>query len=448
MKQKQFKQQNPSGGMTDTRGGISKPRDAASAVKSALSAIDNSFDIDYLLVTKVWDDVTELDNVADGIKASDYGKVSGKLMISGDGKATTLVDALPLDKSNWELPQPLEVVPVFYYGGNLHYLNSSVKLTGNISSPAVKNPVLDNAMRDGINRKLLTYPSTWNRVKVPLTGRGSRQINSRFGSSILFDNNYSLLKDEYGKTKPTIRLSNNQNQTTPKFYTPGVPQEGSTILMTSGQSPEYFSELTPLTNIELDKNYDSSEKDTILLNSDRLILQSVDSSTYISSGEDVKISGKNVYVNNQPMVLSNELINVIELIVKEINNVLVNIQTTTGTPTQLQRDSLNRIVEMELPDIVATEDRHNLKKKKISKLKTESLISKEPDEIKYKAKEIGEVVSFKNRKDITIDGKTPKLRQKIKEGSEIEVKDGSFLIYRQLINGEKIKISGMSGELL
>jgi len=172
MKQKQFKQQNPSGGMTDTRGGISKPRDAASAVKSALSAVDNSFDIDYLLVTKVWDDVTELDNVADGIKASDYGKVSGKLMISGDGKATTLVDALPLDKSNWELPQPLEVVPVFYYGGNLHYLNSSVKLTGNISSPAVKNPVLDNAMRDGINRKLLTYPSTWNRVKVPLTGRG------------------------------------------------------------------------------------------------------------------------------------------------------------------------------------------------------------------------------------------------------------------------------------
>ena len=58
------------------------------------------------------------------------------------------------------------------------------------------------------------------------------------------------------------------------------------------------------------------------------------------------------------------------------------------------------------------------------------------------------MVSFKNEKDITIDGKTPKLRQKIKEGSEIEVKDGSFLIYRQLINGEKIKISGMSGELL
>jgi len=218
--------------------------------------------------------------------------------------------------------------------------------------------------------------------------------------------------------------------------------------MTSGQSPEYFSELTPLTNIELDKNYDSSEKDTILLNSDRLILQSVDSSTYISSGEDVKISGKNVYVNNQPMVLSNELINVIELIVKEINNVLVNIQTTTGTPKKLQIDSLTDILKNELPDIVATEDRHNLKKKKISKLKTESLISKEPDEIKYKAKEIGEVVSFKNEKDITIDGKTPKLRQKIKEGSEIEVKDGSFLIYRQLINGEKIKISGMSGELL
>jgi hypothetical protein len=448
MKQKQFKQQNPSGGMTDTRGGISKPRDAASAVRSALSAIDNSFDIDYLLVTKVWDDVTELDNVADGIKVSDFGKVSGKLMITGDGKATTLVDALPLDKSNWELPQPLEVVPVIYYGGNLHYLNSSMKLTGNLSWPAVKNTPLSPDKEAAIRRKLLTYPSTWNRVKVPLTGRGSRQINSRFGSSILFDNNSTILKDETGKSKPTIRLSNNQNQTTPKFYTPGVPQEGSTILMTSGQSPEYFSELTPLTNIELDKNYDHSEKDTILLNSDRLILQSVDSSTYISSGEDVKISGKNVYVNNQPMVLSNKLISVIELIVKEINDALEKIQTVSGTPMVGSIKNLKTILKNELPDIVATEDRHNLKKKKISKLKTESLISKEPDEIKYKPKEIGEVVSFKNRKDITIDGKTPKMRQKIKEGSEIEVKDGAFLIYRQLVNGEKIKISGMSGELL
>ena len=304
-----------------------RPQNTQAQIQQHLAGIPESFEIDFMVVTAVNDTIFSLPPKLNSSEPDEgeFGAITGKFLISEGGKLRKGLMAYPIDTGNFELPVPGETVPVIMYGDTHYYLNRKISHDGSFSYA----PQLDGLIetdRIEVQKKIIQYKSTGenNNKKLPLSGRGSKQINSRFGSSIIFDNNRSRLESQLGKTKPTLRISNNQSQQTPLFYIPSLGAEGSTILMTSGDSTEDFAEQLPLKNTKF--NPLSSDKDTIVLDTDRLILQTQDGSVFMNSSDDFIINGRNVYINNEPAVegkrLQTYLGFMIELLEKLANGIL------------------------------------------------------------------------------------------------------------------------------
>lgn len=292
-------------------------------IKNYASEIrSTSFEIDFLKVKTVYD---TLDDAATDM--STFGMVSGKFIYSEQQKRqTTESKAYPLNVSSFELPLPNEIVPVIRYNGKNYYLDQ-LTLGGLIStySPEIGNTTgWDENTRKKIQKKVEGYDAPKNPKKRPLVGRGSKQINSRYGSSILMD---------HSEGNPSIRLSNNQSQEADApFFTPKFFREGSTILLDSDTTKEW-----PDPPVDGVQNMDDNNGNKIIINSDQLIFQSRQDSIHINSPDTIYLNAPNVKINNQPAVMGSELTiilnQMVEILEKLLSGVLMNPSTAAGYNT-------------------------------------------------------------------------------------------------------------------
>jgi hypothetical protein len=166
-----------------------------------------NFQIDFLKVKTVIDTA---DKTKEGENApynpSKFGMVEGKFIFSEKQKLQTNESkAYPLNVSSFELPLPNEIVPVIRYSGTNYYLDQ-LTLNGFLPShnPEIGNTTgWDEDTLKEIQKKVEGYAAPKNPKKRPIVNRGSKQISSRYGSSILMD---------HTEGNPSIRLSNNQSQ--------------------------------------------------------------------------------------------------------------------------------------------------------------------------------------------------------------------------------------------
>jgi hypothetical protein len=369
-----------------------------------------------------------------------FGSVKGKFKISEAFRKG--ITAYPLDRGNFELPIPGETVPVIIYGDTHYYLNRKISHGGQFSySPQLAG--LAETDKIEVQKKLLLYKSSTNLKKQPLSGKGSKQINSRFGSSIIFDNNRTFQSGN--PTKPTLRLSNHQSQLTAgTFYSPELAKEGSTILLTSGDSVEDFGIQLPLLGVGVGQYPHPSEKDTIVIDTDRLILQTQDGSVFMNSSDDFIINGRNVYINQQPVVLGSSLNKIlVEPLLKLLLHFVDATKTSISKPDRMtiKRD-LEKLLERQ-NDYLALEGNHPLKKKpREERSRSADLYVDEPENpgTSEKRRKVATIYSLKG--DITVNGSHPKSKQKLKEGDVIQTKfnPASTIVWKWSIDSSEYKL--------
>ena len=421
------------------------PKNTQAQIQQHLAGVPTDFEIDYMVVTDVKDSEYNLDRKQNQeLDEGSYGAITGIFKISEGDTLRKGITAYPLDKGNFELPIPGESVPVIIYGDTYYYLDKKISHGGQFSySPQLAG--LTQTDKIEVQKKLLLYKSVGNIKKQPLSGRGSKQINSRFGSSIIFDNNRTFQSGN--PTKPTLRLSNNQSQETPLFYNPSLSREGSTILLTSGDSEEDLFTQLPLNGITPTLSpYYPTEKDTIVIDTDRLILQTQDGSVFMNSSDDFIINGRNVYINNEPAVegkrLQTYLGFMIELLEKLANGILkTNGRNAAGGEVYL--DNQIKILKDRLNMFLAIEGNHLLTKKTLEqRSKANDLYIDEPTNpgTSEKRRKVATVYSLKG--DVTINEKAAKPKQKLKEGDVIQTKLNplSTIVWKWSVNSGEYKL--------
>jgi len=332
-------------------------------IKNYASEIrSTSFEIDFLKVKTVYD--TSDDAATD---MSTFGMVSGKFIYSEQQKRqNTESKAYPLNVSSFELPLPNEIVPVIRYNGKNYYLDQ-LTLNGLIStySPEIGNTTgWDAETLKKIQNKVEGYAAPKNPKKRPLVGRGSKQINSRYGSSILMD---------HTEGNPSIRLSNNQSQSPVNFpyFQPTFFKEGSTILLDSDTTENF-----PIASVQNVQNMNDNNGNKIILNSDQLIFQSRQDSIHINSPDTIYLNAPNVKINNEPAVMGSELSEVLDQMVdmlgKIISGLLSHPTTAGGFSSGAQTaaaetylmDIREQILESGQEGFHATEGKHGIRKLK------------------------------------------------------------------------------------
>tara|TARA_R100000008_G_scaffold59254_1_gene36965 strand:+ start:749 stop:2170 length:1422 start_codon:yes stop_codon:yes gene_type:complete len=414
-----------------------RPQNTQAQIQSHLAGIPESFEIDYMVVTVVNDSIFNLPQKSTGEPdEGEFGAITGKFLISEGGKLRKGLMAYPLDTGNFELPIPGETVPVIMYGDTYYYLNRKISHGGNFSyAPQLAGLIQTDKIE--VQKKIIQYKSAGenNNKKLPLSGRGSKQINSRFGSSIIFDNNRSRLESQLGKTKPTLRISNNQSQQTPLFYIPSLGAEGSTILMTSGDSTEDFAEQVPLKNTKF--NPLSSDKDTIVLDTDRLILQTQDGSVFMNSSDDFIINGRNVYINNSAAVRGEELQIYLETM-QEIMETMYQALSKTNAAALMSGvgNKLKQLKERK-NDYLAIDGKHPLKKKTLEeRSRSADLYVDEPElgtgNITH---QVATIYSIQG--DVMVNEKTVKPKQKLNEGDLIETESEAKVVWKWKLDGSE-----------
>ena len=298
-----------------------------------------SFEIDFLKVKTVYD---TLDKTKDGPDTppimSKFGMVSGKFIYSEQQKRqNTESKAYPLNVSSFELPLPNEIVPVIKYNGKNYYLDP-LTLNGLLPS---HNPEIGNTtgwsptILEEIQKKVEGYDAPKNPKKRPIVNQGSKQINSRYGSSILMDQI---------EGNPSIRLSNNQSQSPVNFpyFQPTFFREGSTILLDSGTTAKF-----PIAPVENVQNMVDNNGNKIIINSDQLIFQSRQNSIHINSPDTIYLNAPNVKINNQPAVMGSELSIILDQMVDILANVisgLLSPDTATGFTTGVLKPQAEKLL--------------------------------------------------------------------------------------------------------
>lgn len=295
--------------------------------------------IDFLKVKIVYDtlDMTK-DGPDDPPIPSKFGMVEGKFIFSEKQKLQTNESkAYPLNVSSFELPLPNEIVPVIRYSGTNYYLDQ-LTLNGFLPShnPEIGNTTGwdENTLKE-IQKKVEGYAAPKNPKKRPLVGRGSKQINSRYGSSILMD---------HTEGNPSIRLSNNQSQSPQNlpYFEPTFFREGSTILLDSDTTANF-----PIASVENVENMVDNNGNKIIINSDQLIFQSRQNSIHINSPDTIYLNAPNVKINNQPAVMGSELSSILDQMVDILANVisgLLSPDTATGFTTGVLKPQAEKLL--------------------------------------------------------------------------------------------------------
>ena len=328
--------------------------------KYAKDILQEAFEIDFLKVGKVWDTV---DDAADDM--SKFGMVSGKFIYSDAQKLSKSTKAYPLNVSSFELPLPKEIIPVIKYNRTNYYLDQ-LTLNGLISSysPEIGMTDLPSNTLKTIQERVEGYDAPKNPKKRPIVNQGSKQINSRYGSSILMD---------HKEAKPSIRLSNNQSQTPVNFpyFTPTFFREGSTILLDSGTTENF-----PIASVQNVQRMNDNNGNKIILNSDQLIFQSRQDSIHINSPDTIYLNAPNVKINNEPAVMGSELSEVLDQMVDMLGKIIsgvLSFPTTAGGFTSGAQTAAAETYLMDIREQIwesgqegfhATEGKHGIKKLK------------------------------------------------------------------------------------
>ncbi|MBT7555484.1 hypothetical protein HN615_00985 [Candidatus Woesearchaeota archaeon] len=314
-----------------------------------------SFEIDFLKVSKVWDTV---DDAADDM--SKFGMVSGKFIYSESQKLQKTAKAYPLNVSSFELPLPKEIIPVIKYNETNYYLDQ-LTLNGLIPSysPEIGMTDLPSNTLKTIQERVEGYDAPKNPKKRPIVNQGSKQISSRYGSSILMD---------HKESKPSIRLSNNQSQSpqNASFFSPTFFREGSTILLDSDTTENF-----PMASVQNVQRMNDNNGNKIIINSDQLIFQSRQDSIHINSPDTIYINAPNVKINNEPAVMGYEVSDVLHQILDMLGKIISGIlshPTTAGGFTsgaqQAAAETYLMDIREQLDEFLATDGKHGISKLK------------------------------------------------------------------------------------
>jgi hypothetical protein len=312
-----------------------------------------SFEIDFLKVKTVYDTLDMTKDGPDGPpNPSKFGMISGKFIYSEQQKRqNTESKAYPLNVSSFELPLPNEIVPVIRYNGKNYYLDQ-LTLGGLIStySPEIGNTTgWSPTTLEEIQKKVEGYDAPKNPKKRPLVGRGSKQINSRYGSSILMD---------HKEGNPSIRLSNNQSQSPQNlpYFVPTFFREGSTILLDSDTTENF-----PIASVENVQNMVDNNGNKIIINSDQLIFQSRQNSIHINSPDTIYLNAPNVKINNEPAVMGDALVNHLDNILEILDLIITAVLpgNLVLQPKLVEANNELKALRTRLEKIHATPGKHH-----------------------------------------------------------------------------------------
>ena len=367
-KDKFFQKSEPKGPKMDDVGGtIVRKGDIYSAIqKHGGDDRFTDFEIDFMKVIKAWDTVDDISPDDGPADMSKFGMVYGKFIYSGGMKLQTPESkAYPLNVSSFELPLPNEIVPVIRYNGTNYYLDQ-LTLNGFFPSynPEIGMTNLPLSTQINMQKSAEGYDATKNQKKRPIVNQGSKQISSRYGSSILMDHN---------EANPSIRLSNNQSQSPQNlpYFVPTFFKEGSTILLDSDTTRNW-----PTPSVQNVQNMNDNNGNKIIINSDQLIFQSRQDSIHINSPDTIYLNAPNVKINNEPAVMGSELSEVLDQMVdmlgKIISGLLSHPATTSGFTSGAQTaaaethlmDIREQIWESGQEGFHATEGKHGISKLK------------------------------------------------------------------------------------
>jgi hypothetical protein len=362
-KQKFFVNSEPIGTLPDLNKGITSRLEVYNLVKQFIEdARAIPFEIDFLQVSRVWDKKEEIEE-----DISKFGMVNGKFIYSQSTRMPTPVRAYPVDVDNLELPIPGEIVCVIkYWDKNYYFDKISIEGASSNFDPALGKTTLPKDIRELLKERIKDYDAPKKPIKRPYIQQGSKTINSRYGSSILFDHN---------GVKPTIRLSNNQSQVgnspyfESKFYT-----EGSTILIDSGTTEPF-----PRPSVQGVKEFVDNHGDKVIINSNQLIFQAKRDNIHINTPKTLYLNAPSVYIGNEPATMAESLSLILEDICDLIDILITGVSATPqGNPAmggamrpnqamKSIRKSLNNkefhaipdkhsIKQLDEPDILAAED--------------------------------------------------------------------------------------------
>ena len=313
-----------------------------------------AFEIDFFKVSKVYDDPTLLPDI------SKFGMVMGQFIYSDAQKLKKWSKAYPLNVSSFELPLPKEVIPVIKYNGTNYYLDQ-ITLNGLLPSYNPESGMTNwtSDVVEYIEAQVEGYAAPKNPKKRPMVNRGSKQISSRYGSSILMDHN---------EAKPSIRLSNNQSQSPVgwPYFKPTFFREGSTILLDSDTTENF-----PIASVQNVQRMNDNNGNKIIINSDQLIFQSRQDPIHINSPDTIYLNAPNVKINNEPAVMGYEVSDVMHQILDMLGKIISGIlshPTTAGGFTsgaqQAAAETYLMDIREQLDEFLATDGKHGISKLK------------------------------------------------------------------------------------
>mgnify|MGYP001159532726 CR=1 FL=1 len=344
-RQKFFTRSEAAGTPSDLNKGITSKLDVYNLVTSIFKETKSMpFEIDFLQVHKVIDTRNKV-----ATDASKFGMVSGKFIYSDSKHLDKPVQCFPMDVDNFELPIPGEVVVVVkYHSKNYYFDKLTVGGKGSNYDEAIHYQFLRPDVVSAIKKNIDGYGAPKAPKKRPFVEQGGKVIASRYGSSILFD---------HRDAKPIIRLSNNHSQqASVAYFESGFKQEGSTILLDSSNTKNFPR---PVVNGIRNWGRLNGSNDKVIINSDQLIFQSRYKAFHMNSATEMHLNAPNVYINNEPAVLGNQLKSVLEDILDLMGTMIKGISASpTAGPALNPPNAGNELLAIQgkLQDFLANEE--------------------------------------------------------------------------------------------
>jgi hypothetical protein len=272
-------------------------------------------------------EVKKVYSVGKGTDAGLYGAIQGRLVTSE--KNTTLKNRWikPFSLRDLDLPSENEYVMVFEYGvppeaTELYYIrdwSANRSLNYNIFTMGLSGNATTTEMERAasvINNKVTKD------VPLPRYKDGDKFINGRFGQTIQFTSK--------NDTQPCLRITNNTN----KFgedgvFTPYFDNEGSVIYLEGSQIPLDLKE-----RVSGVDTFPELTGDQVVIESDRLILQSKKEEVFINGFKKVSINSPEILINGQPYVHGNFIKDLVDQLVSIFDKMQKKLLVTAGGPVE------------------------------------------------------------------------------------------------------------------